>query len=94
MEVIHPAFQKCNFQAIDVHADGNDMWYKSSIMEMGGCDHSCLTISASLLYPEAFTRINGFALSGGAQRIDMCMCTHHLAQGATLIQKQHTMVRG
>lgn len=94
IEAQRPALRNTNFQAIDVHITGDNGAYDSSIMEMGGCGRSRIAISTSLLRPGAFASINGFSLSGGAQRTDMRTSIHHMAQGTTSRQEQRNMVGG
>jgi Fe-S cluster assembly scaffold protein SufB len=94
IEAERPALRNANFQAIDVHITGDDGSYSGSLMELGGCGRSRIAISTSLLRPGAFASINGFALSGGAQRSDMRTCIHHMAQGTTSRQEQRNMVGG
>lgn len=94
VEAERPALRNTNFQAIDVHVTGDDGSYESSLMELGGSGRSRLAISASLLRPGAFARINGFALSGGAQRTDMRTNIHHAAQATSSRQEQRNMVGG
>lgn len=93
-EAKRPALRNNNFQAIDVHITGDDGSYSTSLMELGGNGRSRLAITTSLLRPGAFCSINGFALSGGAQRSDMRTCIHHVAQGTTSRQEQRNMVGG
>jgi len=94
VEAERPALQNTNFQAIDVHVTGDNGAYESSLMELGGTGRARLAISANLLRPGAFGSINGFALSGGAQRTDMRTNIHHMAQGTTSRQEQRNMVGG
>lgn len=94
LEAQRPALRNTNFQAIDVHVTGDNGSYTSSLMELGGCGRSRMAISTSLLRPGAFASINGFALSGGAQRTDMRTSIHHIAQGTTSRQEQRNMVGG
>mmetsp|Transcript_6847 Transcript_6847/g.15130 ORF Transcript_6847/g.15130 Transcript_6847/m.15130 type:complete len:706 (-) Transcript_6847:114-2231(-) len=94
VEAARPALRNSNFQAIDVHVTGDDGSYSSSLMELGGNGRSRLAISTNLLRPGAFASVNGFALSGGAQRTDMRTNIHHMAQGTTSRQEQRNMVGG
>jgi Fe-S cluster assembly scaffold protein SufB len=94
VEACRPALRNTNFEMIDVHITGDNGSYDSSILELGGSGRSRLAISASLLRPGAMATINGFALSGGAQRTDMRSNIHHMAQGTTSRQEQRNMVGG
>lgn len=89
-----PALRDTNFQAIDVHVTGDEGAYAGSLMELGGCGRSRVAISTSLLRPGASATVNGFALSGGAQRTDMRTNIHHMAQGTISRQEQRNMVGG
>lgn len=89
-----PALRDTNFQAIDVHITGDEGAYAGSLMELGGCGRSRVAISTSLLRPGASATVNGFALSGGAQRTDMRTNIHHMAQGTISRQEQRNMVGG
>jgi hypothetical protein len=93
-EAKRPALRDTNFQAIDVHVTGDEGAYSGSIMELGGCGRSRISVSTSLLRPGASATINGFALSGGAQRSDMRTNIHHMAQGTISRQEQRNMVGG
>jgi len=94
VEARRPALRNTHLQAIDVHVTGDNGNYESSLMELGGSGRSRIAISTSLLCPGAFASINGFALSGGAQRTDMRTNIHHMAQGTTSRQEQRNMVGG
>ena len=50
--------------------------------------------SASLLRSDAHATVNGFVLSGGAQRTDFRTNIHHIAQGTSSRQNQKNMVGG
>jgi len=89
-----PALRNTHFDSIDVHVTGDEGSYAGSIMELGGCGRARIAISASLLRPGAMASINGFALSGGAQRSDMRTNIHHIAQGTISRQEQRNMVGG
>jgi hypothetical protein len=93
-EAKRPALRDTNFQAIDVHITGDGGAYSGSLMELGGCGRSRIAISTSLLRPGASATVNGFALSGGAQRTDMRTNIHHMAQGTISRQEQRNMVGG
>jgi len=93
-EAKRPALRDTNFQAIDVHITGDEGAYAGSLMELGGCGRSRIAISTSLLRPGASAAINGFSLSGGAQRTDMRTNIHHMAQGTISRQEQRNMVGG
>ena len=94
VESQRPALRNTNFQTFDVHVTGDKGSYTSSLMELGGSGRSRVAISAHLLRPGAVASINGFALSGGAQRTDMRTNIHHMAQGTISRQEQRNMVGG
>eukprot|EP00804_Cyclotella_cryptica_P027517 CCRYP_007470-RA/>CCRYP_007470-RA protein AED:0.03 eAED:0.03 QI:877/1/1/1/1/1/2/37/579 len=94
VEAQRPALRNTHFQAIDVHVIGDEGSFSSSLMELGGSGRSRLAISTSLLRPGAAASINGFSLSGGAQRTDMRTNIHHIAQGTFSRQEQRNMVGG
>ena len=94
VESKRPAMRNTHFEAIDVHVTGDNGSYSAALMELGGCGRTRIAISASLLRPGAMAFINGFALSGGAQRSDMRTNIHHVAQRTTSRQEQRNMVGG
>ncbi|KAL7467079.1 hypothetical protein ACHAXS_007348 [Conticribra weissflogii] len=94
VESQRPALRNTHFDSIDVHVTGEEGSYAGSLMELGGCGRARISISASLLRPGATASINGFALSGGAQRSDMRTNIHHIAQGTISRQEQRNMVGG
>ena len=94
VEARRPALRNTHLQAIDVHVTGDNGNYESSLMELGGSGRSRIAITTSLLRPGAFASINGFSLSGGAQRTDMRTNIHHMAQSTTSRQEQRNMVGG
>jgi len=94
VESRRPALLNTNFQAVDVHLTGDNGFYDSSFMELGGSGRSRMAISANLLRPGSKASVNGFALSGGTQRTDMRTNIHHMAQDTTSRQEQRNMVGG
>ncbi|KAL3770847.1 hypothetical protein ACHAW5_000444 [Stephanodiscus triporus] len=94
VESKRPALRNVNLQTVDVHATGDNGSYASTVLGLGGCGRSRLVVSASLLRPGSSASINGFVLSGGAQRADMRTNIHHVAQGTTSRQEQRNMVGG
>jgi len=94
VESRRPALRNFHFHAIDVHVAGDDGRYDASLMELGGNGRSRIALSASLLRPGAYAKVDCFALSGGAQRSDVRTCIHHVAQGTTSRQEQRNMVGG
>ena len=94
VESQRPALRNVNLQAIDVYAIGDRGSYVSTVMELGGCGRSRIALSASLLRPGSHASVNGFVLSGGAQRTDMRTNIHHVAQGTSSRQEQRNMVGG
>lgn len=94
VESQRPALRNVNFQAIDAHIVGDSGSYVASVLELGGSGRTRIAVSATLLRPGASASIDGFALSGGAQRTDMRTNIHHVAQGTTSRQEQRNMVGG
>jgi Fe-S cluster assembly scaffold protein SufB len=94
VESQRPGLKNTHFQSIDVHIAGEDGSFSSSLMQLGGTGRSRIAISTTLLRPGASSTINGFALSGGAQRSDMRTNIHHIAQGSISKQDQRNMVGG
>ena len=94
VESQRPALRNVNFQVIDAHIVGDSGSYVSSVLELGGTGRTRIAVSATLLRPGAFASIDGFALSGGAQRFDMRTKIHHIAQGTISRQEQRNMVSG
>lgn len=83
-----------HFESIDVHVVGEEGLYETAALCVGGSGKSRIAVSASLLKPGAHATINGFSLSGGAQRTDFRTNIHHVAQGTTSRQSQKNMVGG
>jgi Fe-S cluster assembly scaffold protein SufB len=94
VEAKRPAIRNTHFQAIDAHVTGDEGSFTSTLMNIGGSGRCRLAISATLLRPGAAATINGFSLSGGAQRTDMRTNIHHIAQGTISRQDQRHMVGG
>lgn len=93
-EAKRPALKDTHFESIDVHVTGDDGSYEGTILGIGGNGRSRIGISTSLLRPGAHATINGFSLSGGAQRTDMRTNIHHIAQATTSSQAQRNMIGG
>jgi len=94
VEAERPAMKDTHFEAIDVHTMGEDGAYEGTIMSFGGSGRVRIAHSVSLLQPRAHAKINGFSLSGGAQRTDCKTNIHHAAQGTTSEQIQKNMIGG
>jgi Fe-S cluster assembly scaffold protein SufB len=94
VESERPALKDTHFEAIDVHAMGENGNYKGTIMSFGGSGRVRIAHSVSLLQPGTHAKINGFSLSGGAQRTDCKTNIHHIAQGTTSEQIQKNMIGG
>lgn len=88
------ALKNSYFEMIDVHVTGNDGTYSGSILGVGGNGRSRIAVSTTLLRPGAHANINGFVLSGGAQRTDMRTNIHHVGQASTSKQAQKNMIGG
>jgi Fe-S cluster assembly scaffold protein SufB len=94
VEANRPALKDTHFEIIDVHCMGDDARYEGTIMSVGGSGRTRVSHSVSLLKPGTFAKINGFALSGGAQRTDCKTNIHHIAQGTTSRQVQKNLIGG
>ncbi|KAL3908821.1 MAG: hypothetical protein SGILL_008333, partial [Bacillariaceae sp.] len=94
VEAERPAMKDTHFEAIDVHIVGEEGAYEGTIMTFGGSGRVRVAHSVSLLQPGAHAKINGFSLSGGAQRTDCKTNIHHVAQGTTSEQVQKNMIGG
>jgi SUF system FeS cluster assembly, SufBD len=94
VEAERPEVKDTHFEAIDVHVMGNDANYEGTIMSFGGSGRVRVAHSVSLLRPGTHATINGFSLSGGAQRTDCKTNIHHVAQGTTSKQIQKNMIGG
>eukprot|EP00560_Eucampia_antarctica_P007556 CAMPEP_0197827626 /NCGR_PEP_ID=MMETSP1437-20131217/4355_1 /TAXON_ID=49252 ORGANISM="Eucampia antarctica, Strain CCMP1452" /NCGR_SAMPLE_ID=MMETSP1437 /ASSEMBLY_ACC=CAM_ASM_001096 /LENGTH=684 /DNA_ID=CAMNT_0043428547 /DNA_START=62 /DNA_END=2116 /DNA_ORIENTATION=+ len=88
------ALRNTHFETLDVHVTGDDGKYVGTYMTFGGNGRSRLGVSASLLRPGAHASLNGFSLSGGAQRTDLRTTIHHIGQATTSKQSQKTMIGG
>ena len=94
IEAARPELLDTHLEAIDVHVMGENAEYQGTVMSMGGSGRVRIALSATLLQPGASAHINGFSLSGGAQRTDMKTCIHHIAQGTISRQAQKNMIGG
>ena len=94
VEAQRPGLRNTHFQTVDVHVTGEEGAFETSLMQLGGTGRSRIAITTTLLRPGAISTINGFSLSGGAQRSDMRTNIHHIAQGTFSKQDQRNMVGG
>ena len=94
VEAERPALRDAHLHCVDAHVIGDGGRYTASLMALGGTGRSRLGIAVHLLRPAAFASVNGFTLSGGAQRTDTRTNIHHMAQGTTSRQEQRNMVGG
>jgi Fe-S cluster assembly scaffold protein SufB len=94
VEATRPALKNTHLEAIDVHVMGEEGGYKGTVMSLGGSGRIRIALSVSLLRSKAHAAVNGFSLSGGAQRTDMKTNIHHVAQGTTSEQMQKSMIGG
>lgn len=94
IEARRKALMDTHFETIDAHVVGDDGAYELAALSIGGNGKSRLSVAASLLRPGAHATINGFVLSGGAQRTDFRTNIHHIAQGSSSRQNQKNMVGG
>lgn len=94
VEAERPEMKDTHFEAIDVHLMGDEGNYEGTIMSFGGSGRVRIAHSVSLLRSGSHATINGFSLSGGAQRTDCKTNIHHVAQGTTSEQIQKNMIGG
>ena len=94
VEAKRAALRNTHFETIDVHVTGDDGRYSGTFMTFGGNGRSRIGLSASLLRPGAHASLNGFSLSGGAQRTDIRTTIHHIGQGTSSDQSQKNMIGG
>lgn len=94
VEAERPALRDAHLHCIDAHVTGDAGRYTASLMALGGTGRSRLVVATHLLRPAAHAAVNGFTLSGGAQRTDTRTNIHHMAQGTTSRQEQRNMVGG
>lgn len=93
-EMARPELRDTHLETIDVHLAGEDATYKGTILSVGGSGRIRFAHSITLLKAGAMGELNGFMLSGGAQRNDMRTNMHHIAQGTYSNQLQKNMVGG
>ena len=94
VEASRDELKDTHLEAIDVQVMGEKGAYEGTMISMGGSGRVRMGLSVTLLKPEAHATVNGFALSGGAQRTDMKTNIHHVAQGTTSEQLQKNMIGG
>jgi Fe-S cluster assembly scaffold protein SufB len=94
IEASRPALKDTHLDAIDVHVMGEDATYEGTMMSIGGSGRVRIAHSVSLLSTGSHAAVNGFCLSGGAQRTDMKTNIHHIAKGTTSEQLQKNMIGG
>ena len=94
VEAERPSLRDSHLEAIDVHIAGEDGAYEGTIMSVGGCGHVRIAQSVTLLQPGSHATVNGFSLTGGAQRCDVKTNIHHIAAGTTSRQTQKNMIGG
>lgn len=94
VEASRPSLKDSHLEAIDVHVTGEDASYEGTILSVGGSGRIRIAHSLTLLQSGCSGTINGFSLSGGAQRTDVKTNIHHVAQGTTSAQIQKNMIGG
>lgn len=94
VEAERPEMKDTHLEAIDVHVMGDGGSYEGTIMSFGGSGRVRIAHSVSLLRPGSHAKINGFSLSGGAQRTDCKTNIHHVAQGTISEQIQKNLIGG
>jgi Fe-S cluster assembly scaffold protein SufB len=94
VESQRPALKDTHLEIIDVHLMGQGGGYQGTMMGLGGSGRVRTSMSVTLLSPETTAIVNGFSLSGGAQRTDMKTNIHHIADGTVSRQMQKNMIGG
>jgi len=94
IESKRPALKDTHLETIDVHITGEDGRYDGTMMTLGGSGRVRVAMSVTLLKTGAHAGVNGFSLSGGAQKTDMKTNIHHIADGTTSRQVQKNMIGG
>lgn len=94
IESKRPELKDTHLDTIDVQMIGDDSSYVGALMSVGGSGRIRIAHSVSLLQPGSHASVNGFSLSGGAQRTDVKTNIHHIAQGTTSEQLQKNMIGG
>jgi Fe-S cluster assembly scaffold protein SufB len=94
IESQRPALKDTHLEAIDVNVCGENGAYTGTLMSLGGSGRIRVALSVSLLRTGAEATINGFSLSGGAQRTDVKTNIHHISQGTKSRQIQKNMIGG
>jgi Fe-S cluster assembly scaffold protein SufB len=94
LEAARPALKDTHLEAIDAQVMGNEGSFTSTMISIGGSGRVRVALSVSLLRPGAYAGVNGFALTGGAQRTDMKTNIHHMGQRTISRQLQKNMIGG
>jgi Fe-S cluster assembly scaffold protein SufB len=94
VEAARPELRDTHLEAIDVHITGDNGAYTGTMMNMGGSGRVRVAMSVALLCTASHASVNGFSLSGGAQRSDMKTNIMHVGQGTTSRQVQKNMIGG
>lgn len=94
IEAQRPALKDTHLEAIDVHLVGEKAGYKGTMMALGGSGRVRNSMSVTLLKPYTVATVNGFSLSGGAQKTDMKTNIHHIAEECQSRQVQKNMIGG
>jgi Fe-S cluster assembly scaffold protein SufB len=94
IEAQRPELRDTHLDVIDVHIVGENGDYAGTMMNMGGSGRVRVAMSVALLCTGSHASVNGFSLSGGAQRSDMKTNIQHMAQGTTSKQVQKNMIGG
>jgi Fe-S cluster assembly scaffold protein SufB len=94
IESERPELKDTHFETFDIQLLGDGARYEGTLIGVGGSGRVRLGHSVSLLKPGTHATINGFCLSGGAQRTDCKTNIHHIAQGTSSEQLQKNMIGG
>jgi len=94
VEARRPELKDTHLESIDVHVVGDEGSYNGVMLSVGGSGRVRVAHSVSLLRPGAHAGVQGFCLSGGAQRTDFKTNIQHMGQGTTSEQLQKNMIGG
>ena len=93
-EANRPQLKNTNFENIHVHVNGQGGSYESTLIGASGNGRAKICMCAHQMETETHVGVNGLALAGGAQSLDMRTNIHHIAAGCTSAQAQRNVVGG
>ena len=93
-EASRSALQNTHFDMMDVHLTGVNATYQHTCLGIGGNGRSRISMCTSMYQKGCNINLNGFSLSGGAQRSDIRTTIHHIGPNTKSKQIQKNMVGG